>query len=167
MLQKKSKMRFLPWPVAIFLLLSSGVLLAGWTLKTAAEDLTVRAEVHAPPPTGPATITSPADGSHFSSVPIQVTGTCPSDGSGAYVKLYRDNVFSGSTLCQGDNTFHLTSDLFPGKNNLIARIFNITDDPGPDSVAITVYYDVPQQPAQNPANPPAGKSLAPFIIKSD
>jgi hypothetical protein len=163
---KKSRFLFLPWPVAVFLLLSAGVLLAGWTLRTAAADLTVRAEVHAAPPTGPASISLPTNGSHFSNVPITVSGSCPADGSGAYIKLYRNNVFSGSALCQGDKTFQLSSDLFPGANSLMARIYNITDDAGPDSSAVTVYYDVPQQPAKNPSSPP-GKSIPPFVIKSD
>lgn len=173
--QKKSRFLFLPWPAAVLVLLLAGTLLAGWTLKTAAADLTVRAEVHAPPPTGPAAILSPIDGTHFSNVPITVSGICPSDGSGAYIKLYRNNVLSGSALCQSDNTFQLSSDLFPGANSLMARIYNITDDPGPDSAAATVYYDVPQQPAQNPSippagnrgNPPAGNSVPPFTLKSD
>jgi hypothetical protein len=167
MYQKKSRFLFLPWPAAIFGLLCIGVLLIGWTLKTAAADLTVRAEIHAPPPTGAATITSPVTGKHFRWVPISVSGTCPSDGSAGYIKLYRNNVFSGSALCQADNSFQLNTDLFAGANNLVARVFNITDDEGPISNTVRVYYDVPVQPVPKPTVTPPGHVRPPFLIKTD
>src|SRR4051812_43608445 len=90
------KILFFSWPAVVFILLCLGVLLVGWTFLAVADDVHVSAKVSAPPPTGSATIVTPTDGQRFSAVPITVTGTCPSDGSGAYIKLYRNDFFSGS-----------------------------------------------------------------------
>jgi hypothetical protein len=133
----------LPWPIITFILLTLGVLLLGWTFQTQADDIHVTAKVSAPLPSGAAVITSPGDGSRFTSVPITVSGTCPVD---TYIKLYRNNFFSGTVVCTTDGNFSLETDLFPGANKLEARVFNLTDDEGPQPVPVTVYYDVPEQP---------------------
>jgi hypothetical protein len=152
------------------IILSIGVLLAGWTFQAEADNLAVSAKVSAPLPGGPAVITSPGDGTRFSSVPITVAGTCPSD---TYIKLYRNDVFSGTALCTTDGNFSLQIDLFPGANQLKARVFNLTDDEGPAPQVVTVYYDVPQQPTggqSTPAsNPSSGSSapVAPLELKTD
>jgi hypothetical protein len=39
--------------------------------------------------------------------------------------------------------------LFPGQNDLVAHVFNLTDDEGPVSSTVTVYYDVPQTPVNH------------------
>jgi hypothetical protein len=168
----------LPWPLITFILLAIGVLLVGWTFQATADDIHVSAKVSAPLPSGPAVITSPGDGSRFTSVPITVSGTCPTD---TYVKIYRNNFFSGTAMCTTDGNFTLDIDLFPGQNKLEPKIFNLTDDEGPSSMPVTVFYDVPQQPTGGssgngnaPAQPPAGTSApvaatsaSPFTIKSD
>jgi hypothetical protein len=168
--QKKSAKRrqyikkngfFLPWPAIIFILLCIGVLLLGWTFKTAAEDINVTAKVSAAPLTDPAIITNPTDGQHFSSIPITVSGTCP---NGSYVNVYRNGIFGGSVVCNS-LTFELTMDLFPGANNLTAQDYNITDDPGPASPSVTVYYDAPTPPAPKKGQPnPA--SYPPFVLQT-
>lgn len=179
----KRKSRFvLPWPYIVFIFLCIGVLLVGWTLQAAADSITVRAKVSAPLPAGPAVITSPGDGTHFSNVPITVAGTCPTD---TYIKLYRNDVFSGTTVCTTDGNFQLQTDLFPGANQLKARVFNITDDEGPAPAIVTVYYDVPQQPvgggnsSGNPSSSSSDESSSagssappsspapPFVVKTD
>jgi hypothetical protein len=170
------KSRFiLPWPYVIFLFLCVGVLLVGWTFQAGADNLQVRAKVSAPLPSGPALITSPGDGTRFNSVPIIVAGTCPLD---TYVQLYRNDVFSGTVICTTDGNFQLQTDLFPGANQLKVRVFNITDDEGPPSDPITVYYDVPQQPGSGGASgggSPSGSGVStstpsvntpPFLIKT-
>jgi hypothetical protein len=172
---KSQKRRLhLPWPFVSFILLSIGVLLLGWTFQTTADNIHVTAKVSAPLPAGPATITSPGDGSRFSDVPITVSGTCPTD---TYIKLYRNDFFSGTAICTTDGNFTLDTDLFPGMNKLQARVYNLTDDEGPQSSPVTVYYDVPEQPSgstssaesQPTPNPPSssGAKVAPFTIKSD
>jgi hypothetical protein len=126
---KSQKRRLhLPWPFVSFILLSIGVLLLGWTFQTTADNIHVTAKVSAPLPAGPATITSPGDGSRFSDVPITVSGTCPTD---TYIKLYRNDFFSGTAICTTDGNFTLDTDLFPGMNKLQARVYNLTDDEGP------------------------------------
>jgi hypothetical protein len=166
---------FLPWPVILFILLSIGVLLIGWTFQTEADDVHVTAKVSAPLPTGPAVITSPGDGSRFTNVPITVSGTCPTD---TYVKLYRNDFFSGTAICTTDGNFTLDTDLFPGANKLEAKIFNLTDDEGPAPTPITVFYDVPQQPTASSDNtqsqPSTGSSTptsqtpaVPLSLKTD
>jgi hypothetical protein len=153
---------FLPWPAIVFALLCIGVLLLGWTFKTAAEDINVTAKVSAAPLSAPAVITNPANGQHFSSVPVKVSGTCP---DGSYVTISRNGVFSGSVVCNSQ-TFEITIDLFPGANELIAQDYNITDDPGPASPPITVYYDVPiaSAPKKGQPNPAA---YPPFVLQTE
>jgi hypothetical protein len=169
----KRKSRFvLPWPYVIFIFLCVGVLLAGWTFQAAADNITVRAKVSAPLPSGPAVITSPGDGTHFTDVPITVAGTCPTD---TYIKLYRNDFFSGTAICSSDGNFQLQTDLFPGANQLKARIFNLTDDEGSQPTVVTVYYDVPQPPAGSSSSSgggtfsgyPSQPSSAPFEISAD
>ena len=159
--QNKKNLVF-SWPSVVFVLICMGVLLVGWTFLATADEIHVSAKVPAPLPTGPATIVTPIHGQHFTSVPVDVTGTCPSDGSGAYIKLYRNDFFSGTAICDASQNFGLTTDLFPGVNKLKAVIYNKTDEPGPDSNTPLVYYDAPQE-VVNRINP----QLPPFVITSD
>lgn len=166
---KKASRLFLPYPLFVFLMLSVGVLLLSWTFNISAEDLKVRVKVPAPALTEPAVIESPADGTRFKEVPIKVTGSCPLD---SYVNIYRNNVFSGSALCSADKTFEISTDLFEGANELQVKAFNITDDEGPQSDPITVYYDAPKppvEPAPGTVSPPPASqpSVPPLLIKSD
>lgn len=130
----------------MMLVLCVGVFLAGWTrhvsagLVTMSGDYTVRASVPGPPPTVAATIDSPAEGAKFSSLPIEVSGTCPLD---TYVTLYRNGAFSGVALCSAAGTWQLQTGLFVGANQLQARVFSQTDMPGPLSNIVTVYYEPP------------------------
>lgn len=122
------------------MLLCVGVLLLGWTFRINALTFSVSGRVAAEPLTEPAQITIPTSGTHVTSAPITVFGTCPSD---SYVKLYRNNVFSGLGLCSGINNFQIQTDLFAGANALTVRVFNVTDDEGPPSDTVNVFYDVP------------------------
>lgn len=144
--KKSKKSLLLPYPLVIFLLLAAGVFLTAWTFRVNADDILVTARIQGPPISTPATITSPADGTHFSAVPIVVTGNCPANA--AYVEVFRNNFMSGSTICSGANTFQLQIDLFPGQNDLTAHSFNVTDDEGPVSAPVKVFYDVPPPPTQ-------------------
>lgn len=157
------------WPYVAFLLLSVGVLLAGWTFQTGATDIKVTARIPAAPLTDPAIITSPTEGSHFSEIPITVKGTCPLD---SYVSLYTNDFFRGSVICAAAGSFELSVDLFPGANHLKARVFNITDDEGPQSTPVNVVYDVPQlpppaQPSQSSGSGNAPASSIPFTVKTN
>lgn len=130
-----------------------GVLMTGLTVYSFADSYVINAKVAAPLPASAATIDSPADQYHSAVQRITVSGTCPSD---TYVQLYQNNVLSGIATC-GTNTttYSLQIDLQPGSNTLEVRIFNITDDEGPRSAPITVWYDPPQPPV-SPVTPQAG-----------
>lgn len=139
-------------PFSVMVLLCVGVLIIGLAIKSWAATYDVKATVPAAAVTSPATITSPTDQLHVSTVPIKVTGTCPAD---SYVSLMRNNSFSGVSACN-NGTFQIQTDLTGGANTLKARVFNLTDQEGPASPAITVFYDettiIPAPPPAN--NPP-------------
>ncbi len=89
------------------------------------------------PPTQGATITFPSNGQVFTDSQIDVTGVCP---QGLLVKLFKNEVFAGSVVCD-DGSFSLTIDLFSGDNELVARVFDELDQPGPDSNRPVVNFD--------------------------
>lgn len=92
--------------------------------------------ISAPPPSQGATISFPTNGQSFGEVPIVITGICP---DGLLVKVFKNNVFAGSVQCSGGN-FSLQTDLFVGTNELVARVYDDLDQPGPDSNVVTVTF---------------------------
>jgi len=160
--KSRKNRRVIAYPAVLFMLLCAGVLLAIWTFKAVADNIVVTAKVPAAPVTGPAVITNPSDGQRLSAIPVSISGTCPLDGTGGYVKIYRNNIFSGVAMCDGSNNFSLFSDLFPGANTINAQIYNITDDAGPASTPITAYYNAAQPPA---VSPPAGGGTSAPVAK--
>jgi len=131
--------RILLHPISGFLLLCVGVLVAGSTFPGLAASYDVTAEVHSGPLTQPAAITAPADNTHVTTALLNVAGSCPAN---SYIRLYREGFFSGTAICEGGG-FDIQTTLSLGANSLQARVFNFTDDEGPASPAITVYYDAP------------------------
>lgn len=143
-------------PLAI-LLIVVGLLLTVSTVSAAPGDpppqagsIGLTGTMPAKPPTTGATITSPGEQQHFSASPVTVTGTCP---PGTIVELYKSDIFAGSTPCTDNGTFSMTVDLLIGQNNLVAKVFDALNQPGPDSKTVTTYYD---------ALPPQTSSLAPI-----
>src|SRR5262249_11547624 len=57
----------------------------------------LQGEISTAPPTRGATITTPSNGATFTTIPITVAGLCP---TGLLVKIFANNVFVGSTVCQ-------------------------------------------------------------------
>ncbi len=92
--------------------------------------------ISAPPPTQGATITVPTNGQSFTDVPVPVRGLCP---TGLLVKLFKNNVFAGSVQCE-NGTFSIEIDLFTGTNQLIARVYDELDQPGPDSPTVNIEF---------------------------
>lgn len=90
----------------------------------------------APPPAIGATISLPANGSILASSPFEVSGICSGD---VLVKLFKNNVFAGSSMCSG-GSFSITTDMFSGANELIARVFDALDQEGPVSNTVGVTY---------------------------
>ena len=150
--KNRRKRSVFAYPLFIFLLLCAGVFMIAWTLRAGAADIHVTAKVSAPFVTQPATITSPADRTHFTSIPVEVTGDCPPNAG--YIEIFDNGVMAGSAICDQNNNFDISVSLMPGSNDLVAHVFNITDDEGPVSNTITVVYDVPNPPpVTNPGTP--------------
>jgi hypothetical protein len=97
----------------------------------------------APPKVG-ATISTPTNGQRFSTSPITVSGTCPAN---TLIEVYKNDIFAGSALCDNDGTYKFQVDLLIGKNDLVARVYDVLNQAGPDSNTVTVFYDA--LPAQS------------------
>lgn len=102
-------------------------------------------------PTVAATITNPHDQQHFGTTPITVSGTCSQN---TLVEIYKNDIFAGSTPCSDKGTYSLQIDLLIGKNVLVARVYDVLNQAGPDSTPVTVYYDAvaPSTAAMNLLN---------------
>jgi hypothetical protein len=92
--------------------------------------------INSAPPTQGATISFPRDGAVINDLPVTVTGICP---NGLLVKLFKNNVFAGATQCN-NGSFSIQIDLFSGRNELIARVYDDLDQAGPDSNMVAVTF---------------------------
>jgi len=88
-------------------------------------------------PTEGASITTPGNGSSFSTSPITVSGICPSD---LLVQVYDNGVMVGSVMCV-NGSFSLQVSLFAGTNELSVTVFDNLEQAGPKSNAVTVTYN--------------------------
>lgn len=154
--------RVLLHPFSAFVLLCVGVLVAGSTFPGIAATFDVTATVEAPALTEPAVITSPSDQMRVGASQTAVVGTCPAD---SYVKLFRNSEFSGSAICNNGNHFTIQTALSLGANELKARVFNLTDNEGPASPAVTIYYDLPVD-VESPASPPTTLKVSNLEVES-
>lgn len=151
------------YPSLIFLTLVLSVFILAFGAIAKSATITVTAAVTGPLPTAPAIITSPLDGATFSSPTITVDGTCS---AGYVVKLFRNDVFSGSTLCTVGNTFTIQVTLTAGHNDLEAKIYNLIDQLGLPGNNIGVTYNAPIPPTTTtPSSTPQAK-VAPLILES-
>ncbi len=132
-----------------FMLMVTGLLLASVSLSASAATPAVNPQsgsvgltgtVRGPAPTQAATIASPRNGQHTSSIPVTVIGTCPAN---TFVIITKNNTFAGATDCQSDSNYTLQVDLFDGQNSLVARISDALGQYGPDSNSVSVIYDAP------------------------
>ncbi|MDB5182457.1 MAG: Fibronectin type protein [Candidatus Saccharibacteria bacterium] len=96
----------------------------------------LNAEIPGPPPKNAAHIAFPNSGQSFDTLPVKVGGTC--DGT-LLIKLFKNGIFAGSTQC-ANGTFSISTDLFNGSNELIARVYDALDQTGPDSNTVTVNF---------------------------
>ena len=125
------------WLFSLGIVLGVAACLSYLPQATKAADIQVTAKVPAPLPTGPAVITTPLDQSETSEAVVQVEGTCSPNT--AYVVIDRDSVMAGNAPCIGGR-FTLQVTLLPGKNTLVAHSFSSTDDEGPVSSPVTVFF---------------------------
>ncbi|MCA9332807.1 hypothetical protein KDA00_02940 [Candidatus Saccharibacteria bacterium] len=96
----------------------------------------VEGTISSPPPTQGATISVPTNGQTFTTIPVTVSGICP---TGLLVKVFKNNVFAGAVQCT-NGSYSIVIDLFPGTNDLVARVYDALDQPGPDSNIVTVNF---------------------------
>jgi hypothetical protein len=151
------------YPLLVYLLLLIGIFTTGWTAYAAGDDYQVQAIISAAQLATPAVITHPTNGLVVKTFTITVTGTCPND---SYIKLYKNDEFSGAALCQANNTWYIQTSLAVGSNKLFAQDYNHTDLAGPSSNAVTVTYE-PDTSATTPSYPAPKPSAALFGISSE
>jgi hypothetical protein len=96
----------------------------------------IEGTISSSPPTKGGTITTPSNGQTFTSSPITINGLCP---TGLLVKVFSNNIFVGSATCT-NGSYSIQIDLFDGQNQLIVRVYDALDQPGPDSNQITVTF---------------------------
>jgi hypothetical protein len=108
------------------------------TAQAQSGQVNVSSQVAGAPPSAPASITEPTNGSRYTTDVIDVAGTCI-----AYVtvEIYSNNIFVGSAPCLAGGTFSLQIQLVPDANVLIAKQRDSLDQYSPDSSAVTVYFD--------------------------
>jgi hypothetical protein len=97
----------------------------------------IQGTISSPPPSRGATISVPSNGQVFTKLPVTVSGLCPGD---LLVKVFKNNVFAGSAQCK-NGSYSLIIDLFSGRNELVARVFDALDQAGPDSNKVTVTFN--------------------------
>lgn len=144
----------------VLVMLMTGLLIFGVTSNTFASNpntISITGVVPAVPPTTRAMITNPTSGQTFSSIPIAVDGTCQ---AGIPVKVFKNGLLAGSAMCGADSKFHLSIDLFEGKNDLTAQVFDLLGQSGPISPTVTVYYSPAPQPSPAPSISPSATSAA-------
>lgn len=96
----------------------------------------LQGEIPSNPPTRGATIAVPSNGASFTSLPITVSGTCP---SGLLIKVFSNNIFIGSAICTG-GSYSVQTDLFSGQNTLTAIDYDALNQAGPTSNDVNVTY---------------------------
>lgn len=148
--------RFLLHPAVFLGVLCAGVLLAVASFGVKADSYDITATVPAPPLNAPAIITSPYDRQHVAAPLITVTGSCPAS---SYVKVFRDTALSGIAQCS-EATFSVQTSLLSQTNHLSAKVYNFTDNEGPVSPPVTVYYDAITIAAQELTETPRTLSIA-------
>ncbi len=120
----------------VFVAVNSSMVLAQ-TQDTGSVGLEGR--ISGAPPSQAAIISFPRDGATITELPTTVTGICQ---SGLLVKIFKNNVFAGAVQCV-NNSFSIQIDLFSGRNELVARVYDDLDQAGPDSnvVVVTMPFD--------------------------
>lgn len=120
-------------------LLFAAAFLGGPVLAQTQQDsgaVGVEGTIPSAAPTQAPSITTPANGQIFTSLPITVAGLCQ---NGLLVEVFKNNVFSGSVQCVG-GSYSIQIDLFSGRNDLVARQFDALNQASPDSNTVSVTF---------------------------
>ncbi len=102
-----------------------------------ANSFGMEGKIPTPPPGQGARITAPSGGQTYTSSPITVSGVCV---TGLLVEIVNNGVMSGSTMCE-NGSFSLQVSLFPGQNDLRARVLDELGQEGPASNTVTVTFN--------------------------
>jgi hypothetical protein len=127
-----------------------------------AGSVSLSGTVPAPPPKTAATISSPSNQQRFSSTPITVSGSCPTE---TLIEIFKNDIFAGSTPCSSTGSYSLQIDLLFGQNTLTAQVYDALNQAGPVSSPVTVFYDY--SPAQASASSFLNFSGAQLLLNSD
>lgn len=128
------------YPILLILLVITGFfVLVGYDISAAdtVGNVSVGVTVPKDPPAQGAVITSPRNGVTFKKSIIDVKGTCEPD---TEVVVYSNNTLVGSTLCTASSEFELKIQLFAGANKLTALNYDVLNQAGPITPAVTVTY---------------------------
>jgi len=118
-------------------LLALAVGRVGAVTQQQSSSVGIQGTVAGSPPTQTPTISIPANGQSFSSIPITVSGLCQ---NGTLVEVFTNGVFAGSREC-ANGSFSIQIDLFSGRNDLIARDYDALNQSSPDSKTVTVTFN--------------------------
>lgn len=127
-----------------------------------AGSVAISGTMPAPAPKEAAEITSITNNQRFANTPITVAGTCPKS---TLVEIYKNNIFAGSGLCNSNGRFSIDIDMLIGQNSLVARDYDALNQPGPDSTAITAFYDA--LPSQAASLVPLNLGGAQLLLNTD
>ncbi|HEY1835591.1 MAG TPA: hypothetical protein VGG13_02095 [Candidatus Saccharimonadales bacterium] len=135
---KRTHRRILLVSLVVGLLLPSVALAATPSAQNPQSGSTgVQGEISGPPPKTAPTIAIPSNGQVFTTVPITVSGLCSGK---LLVKVFDNGVFVGAAVCQ-NGSYSLKSDLFSGRNDLVAKQYDALDQSSPASNTVTVTFD--------------------------
>jgi hypothetical protein len=155
---RKVPISYTSYAVLFFILALVGatLLLVGASAKagppqTYSGDINVSGIVPGDPPSTPAEITEPKNGTYVQNSSLTIRGTCEPQELGRAIEIYRISAFAGSTVCTPAGEFEITITLLPGKNDIVARTVDWVGQYGPDSATIYIFYDVPVPPGNDNA----------------
>ena len=108
--------------------------------QSSSQSVNVTATVPGPPPTTPAIILQPSNGSTVSVTPVVISGTC---GNGLLVKVFDNGREIGSTICDASGQFSINTSLIVGQNELQAFNYDTLNQAGPTSGTVLVTVITP------------------------
>lgn len=123
--------------MAVCTVISLGAVASAQSENPQSGSVGLEGRISADPPKTGATISVPTDGQEFTQLPVTVSGLCPGE---LLVKVFKNNVFAGSAQCK-NGSYSLIIDLFSGRNELVARVYDNLDQPGPDSNKPVVTFN--------------------------
>lgn len=123
--------------VTVCTIVSLGAAVSAQSQNPQSGSVGLEGRISADPPKTGATISVPTNGQVFTRLPVTVSGLCPGD---LLVKVFKNNVFAGSAQCS-NGSYSLIIDLFSGQNELVARVYDNLDQPGPDSNKPSVTFN--------------------------